>query len=229
MVFNPPPGWPLPPGWHPPAGWVPDPSWPPAPDGWSFWVEESPGVPAPGPDAGVPAPGPDAGVPVPPPAPGADAAATRGPLLSFFGGLALVLVGAGSFLFSSGPRGGYLLYGALFFGAVLVFRSVMAYRAARSDGAPALARPVFAVAAVALVGAVAFTGYAGLRQVATIGLSDTAGSCWEVDGDELFLVPCTAAHDYVALSEEADPMHCPARAEGWVDTERSTVLCLAPA
>lgn len=48
MRFNPPPGWPRPPaGWVPPKGWAPDPGWPPAPDGWSFWVDET-GRPAAG-------------------------------------------------------------------------------------------------------------------------------------------------------------------------------------
>lgn len=43
-----PPGWPpTPQGWTPPPGWEPDPSWPPAPDGWQFWRDDAPTVPAP--------------------------------------------------------------------------------------------------------------------------------------------------------------------------------------
>lgn len=44
--FNPPPGWPLPsPGWQPGPNWRPDVSWPTPPVGWSFWIDEPPGVP----------------------------------------------------------------------------------------------------------------------------------------------------------------------------------------
>jgi membrane protease YdiL (CAAX protease family) len=38
-----PPGWPTPPpGWAPDPGWRPDPRWPAVPNGWQFWVFESP-------------------------------------------------------------------------------------------------------------------------------------------------------------------------------------------
>ena len=40
--FNAPPGWPQPEAdWSPPPGWQPDPSWPAAPEGWSFWVDDT--------------------------------------------------------------------------------------------------------------------------------------------------------------------------------------------
>lgn len=50
LIFNPPPNWPAPPSkdWRPAPGWQPDPAWGPAPEGWNFWVEDTPGVaPAP--------------------------------------------------------------------------------------------------------------------------------------------------------------------------------------
>src|SRR6185437_8505475 len=60
--FNPPPNWPAPPpGWTPPAGCQPDPAWGPPPTGWEFWV-------------------------MPPTAPASawDAAATPGPVVSWY-------------------------------------------------------------------------------------------------------------------------------------------------
>ncbi|MFF8346264.1 excalibur calcium-binding domain-containing protein [Cellulosimicrobium funkei] len=45
--FNAPPGWPVAPGdWRPEPGWAPDPAWPSAPEGWTFWVEETAAPPA---------------------------------------------------------------------------------------------------------------------------------------------------------------------------------------
>lgn len=247
MRFNPPPGWPVPPGdWQPPADWTPHPSWPAAPPGWQFWVEDTPAAPAEGLTAPDPAPGhlpadrtftptgpgyaplragdPDPGTYPTTPAEPAD---TRGPLATYYTGLVLALVGAGSLLLSSGPRGGYLLWGALLFGAVLVFRAVAAYRRARAAGAPPLSRPAAVGAAVALVAVLAFTAYAGSRQAATIGLTDDVGSCWQLeDGDELFLVPCSGPHDYVVVDETRDPDACPMTTEGWVESDRGTALCL---
>lgn len=43
----------------PPQGWQPDPTWPPAPQGWNFWIEDSPVTQAP--SAAVPGPGTTAG------------------------------------------------------------------------------------------------------------------------------------------------------------------------
>ncbi len=39
--FNPPPGWNVPPDFIPTSDWKPDPSWPPAPDGWTYWVDDT--------------------------------------------------------------------------------------------------------------------------------------------------------------------------------------------
>ena len=47
LRFNAPPGWPVAPGdWRPEPGWAPDPAWPSAPEGWTFWVEETAAPPA---------------------------------------------------------------------------------------------------------------------------------------------------------------------------------------
>jgi hypothetical protein len=50
--FNPPPGWHVEPGFNPGPGWVPDPAWPAAPDGWQFWIPDSPPPPPPAAAAG---------------------------------------------------------------------------------------------------------------------------------------------------------------------------------
>ena len=154
----------------------------------------------------------------------------RGPVATFFIGVLLVFVGAGSLVVSSGPRGGLLLVGALFFGAVLIFRAIVAHREARAAGAPPLTTPLKAVAAIALVASVAFAGYAGFRQLETVGLTETKGSCWQSgDGDELFLVPCSQDHDYVVVEETTSPDSCPATSDGYVYSEKGAVLCLQPA
>ena len=78
--FNAPPNWPAPPvGWVPPAGWQSDPSWGPAPDGWQFWIDDTPAA-RPSPVAAVPVVAPSPAAADPDPAPPADPAQ-----ISFFG------------------------------------------------------------------------------------------------------------------------------------------------
>ena len=49
LRFNAPPGWPVAPGdWRPEPGWAPDPAWPSAPEGWTFWVEDTTTAPSSG-------------------------------------------------------------------------------------------------------------------------------------------------------------------------------------
>ncbi|NLF03507.1 MAG: hypothetical protein GX593_00580 [Actinomycetales bacterium] len=95
---------------------------------------------------------PDLPAPAPDEKPVEEAPSGRGPLATFGIGIVLILVGAGSLLASSGPRGGLLLTGALGFGVVLVARAVITFRKARAAGAPPLSTPVTAGVAIALVG-----------------------------------------------------------------------------
>lgn len=90
LIFNPPPNWPAPPSkdWRPAPGWQPDPAWGPAPEGWNFWVEDTPGAaPAPvspqitGDTPGTPVSGiPEQAEPAPAPADSAAVAEPTVPL-----------------------------------------------------------------------------------------------------------------------------------------------------
>jgi hypothetical protein len=66
--YNSPPNWPAPPtpNWRPVDGWRPDSSWPPAPEGWQFWVQDTPATPT-VPAAPAAHPAPTAPVPLAPP------------------------------------------------------------------------------------------------------------------------------------------------------------------
>lgn len=206
MRYNPPPTWPAAPeGWQPPPGWEPDPSWPPAPEGWQLWVD-------------------DEGTQDEQPA----AAADRGPVVKMFLiGVGVFLAGAISTIVASGSGGGVIWYGGMIFGALLLFRSFMAYRASRSAGAAALGTQGKAVAAVGLVACLGVGGFAVSSWAEAESLTPTTGSCWKLDGEEVALVPCSRAHDFKAVAVVKEEAQCPASMVGWVEGDGSDLVCLA--
>ncbi|NYI58520.1 hypothetical protein [Cellulomonas soli] len=174
-----------------------------------------------------------AGAEIAPPevAPGEEGAkALRGAVLTFWAGVAVLVLGGGSALLAS-DRGGVVWTGGLIFGVILLVRSFAAYKTARGAGAPALGRPGWALAAVGLVAAVG-VGLAGAGQFLDAKMSEpteaeATGSCWEVvDNSTMQQVACDSDHEFLAVGEVSDPEQCSLDATAYVELDDS-FLCLA--
>ncbi|MGN8244510.1 hypothetical protein ACTHAM_001413 [Cellulomonas soli] len=174
-----------------------------------------------------------AGAEIAPPAvaPGDEGAkALRGAVLTFWAGVAVLVLGGGSALLASN-RGGVVWTGGLIFGVILLVRSFAAYKAARGAGAPALGRPGWGLAAVGLVAAVG-VGLAGAGQFLDAKMSEPTeaegtGSCWEVvDNSTMQQVACDSDHEFLAVGEVTDPDECSMDATAYVELDDS-YLCLA--
>lgn len=219
MRFNPPPGWPEPPeGWKPEPGWTPDPTWPPAPPGWQLWIPETEGDATPG-------------QPASPPLTPEEQPEIRHPAKQFWLGIVLILIGGGSLYASSGPQGGLILTGLLLWGALLVGKAIIGYFRNRHNGGPRLAPRTIAIAVVAMVAGVSVVGVGATRTIETMMLTETVGSCWKIEDsqNELYLVRCGGAHDYVAVASERTIDDCPLTSFLAVDRTGGGVLCLDPA
>lgn len=208
MRFNPPPNWPsAPQGWQPPPGWAPDPSWPPAPEGWQLWVDDDEADEAAALEA--------------------RAGHRKQAVRSFWLGVGVFVAGAVTTIVASGSGGGFVWYGGMIFGALLLFRSVTAYRASRGEGAPPLGAPGKAVAVAGLVGCLAVGGLAIGKWAEAESLTPSATSCWKSDGEEVVLVGCSNAHEYKGVGLVQDETDCPATAIGWVEGDGTDLVCLA--
>ncbi|WP_456845465.1 LppU/SCO3897 family protein [Cellulomonas sp. P5_C6] len=207
MKFNPPPNWPPPPeGFTPEPGWTPDPMLPAPPPGWQLWVEDS--VPLAGESTNA-------------------ARHHKQAVTSFWVGIAFFLGGAISTVVTSNSTTGVYWYGGMIFGVASLVRAFTAYRSSRKEGAPAIKG---GARAVAIVGLVLVVGSGVSAAAAFFGqetLSDTAGSCWHIDGDDnALLVSCDDDHEYKAVSEVDDPEQCPDEMYLEGEGESSSVLCL---
>lgn len=163
--------------------------------------------------------------------PAEDAAkARRGTVLTFWAGVAVLIIGGGSALLASN-RGGVVWTGGLIFGAILLVRSLASYRASRAAGAAALGTAGWVVTGVALA-ASAGIGLAGLASFIGAKASEpteaeTTGSCWHVEDESSMLqVACDSDHEFIAISEVGDVQECSLEATAYVELD-STYLCLA--
>ena len=205
MKFNPPPNWPASPeGFTPGPDWAPDPALPPPPPGWQLWVED-----------GVPLPGETT----------QSQRHHKQATTSFFVGVAVFLAGAISTIIAS-SNGGFLWYGGMIFGVIVLVRAFVTYRASRKDGAPALSSLAKGVVAVGLVAVLGTGVVAATRFISTETTNDAVGSCWHVttEGDAS-LVSCDDEHEYKAVSEVDNEADCP-NDEYLEASDGQGVLCL---
>ncbi len=204
MRYNPPPTWPAAPeGWRPPPGWEPDPSWPAAPEGWQLWVEDEDSQDA--------------------VAAGHRAQAVK----TFWIGAGVFLAGAITTIVASGSGGGFIWYGGMIFGAILLFRAFMTYRASLSAGGAALGARGKGVAVAGLVACLAVGGLAIGKWAESESLTPTTGSCWKLDGDDAVLIGCSNAHDFRAVGVVKDEAQCPETTVGYVQGDGTDLVCLA--
>lgn len=238
MPFNAPPQWPDPPAdWVPSPGWMPNEALPSPAEGWPYWMSEA-GHPMQVLNSQVPpwdprsVLTPPADTLAPAPVTFADndaevAAAQRKAMMTFLGGAALFLIGAGSAIFAAQSAGGGLIWtGGMLFGAILFWRAWRMHRAVHSlggRGTPASKVVVgLGAAACAVLGGITLFQY-----VAPSEAGGASGSCWnDATGGMLQEVSCGAEHQYEVTSWVADPDSCPMSSEFYVEESATRFGCL---
>jgi hypothetical protein len=256
--WTPPPGWqpgpelpPVPMGWQ---LWVEDVPSAPAPEagtgtpgliGGSSWPA-APSAPASNPVTTPPLGHPGGStVPGAFPAPGADASwaqpsavveqalhARSGATRTFWIGVGVFVAGAVSLTIASGDGGGYIWTGGLLFGVVLLVRALIAYRGARSAGAPAYSGRGRVALIAGLVACVSAAGTAGIAYAVPGSITPHAttgvGSCWAEsdDSDLLDAVDCGAEHQYAGTAIVDVVDDCALDSVGYVEAEEGGYLCL---
>jgi hypothetical protein len=191
------------------------------------------GQPAP---AGYPAPGAtDASVPdgfVAPAyadAPSPALAARRGAAQTFWIGLGVVLLGAGSLVVALARRsGGVVWTGGIVFGAIIIFRAITGYVRARRAGAPGYGARGWLAVVGGFVGTGALVGVAFLVAGGLPGgmSASQLGTCWQ-GSYMLEQVSCSDDHDYRVVQVVDDLDDCPASVEDYLE-DGDSYLCLSP-
>jgi hypothetical protein len=159
-------------------------------------------------------------------------AALRSATITFFAGVAIVLVGLGTIIWASGDGGGVLWYGGVVFGGIVLFRGLAGLFGARKAGARLTTGRVAGIAAGAVVclvaGAVTVLAYVVPGSV-TPHIATGLGSCWTAATDgKLTPVDCGSTHDLVGSQVVTDYHSCAESSDGYTDgDDAGTYLCLA--
>lgn len=176
-----------------------------------------------GPEYGAPQAGP-AGVAGPSPA--------RAAAPLFLAGVAVAIgVSIAGVMVLNSRGGGVLWWGGYFVTAGLwraAWRRYQDARAATGTGLSGLATGAAAIGVLVSLGAAAVFGLAWFQDKTAPALAETVGSCWAVENDQAFLVPCDDPDAlYTALEEVSTDADCPATSIGSVETATAgRYLCL---
>ncbi|GEL93861.1 hypothetical protein [Cellulomonas composti] len=145
---------------------------------------------------------------------------------AFLFGVGAVVVASVVTLASVGSSHGVIMYGALAFGALSIFRGIKSYNASRRLGGAAIGGGVKALAVLGLVACLVLGAATIGKVVETKSLTASVGSCWKVDGADAVLVSCSSDHAYRASAVVSSETDCPDTATAWVEGDAGKVVCL---
>ncbi|HEY0216809.1 MAG TPA: hypothetical protein VGC57_10500 [Cellulomonas sp.] len=153
----------------------------------------------------------------------------QGVTTTFWAGVVVFLIGAGSAYLAAGGRVGVIWTGGVLFGVVLMLRAGIAYLRARRAGAPGYhARGWSAAAAgIALCVVGALAAFSASTSPGTLpGTSSTeVGTCWS-GSLSLRRVDCDDPHDFIGVQVVDSPQECATGLEDYLDADGGGYLCL---